>query len=366
MSVVEGGAALRALRIGAGLTIDELAGRSGVSVRTIGGIERSRIRRPQEGTIGALADALRLGPAGGDRLRAALRAEPAAVGLPRSTPCFTGRAADLDWLAAATGGERLIQIAGLPGVGKTALTVRAAARVAANFPHGVRLVDLDGHRPPGPAEVARRVAMALGGSSGAECRDLLSRRRALLILDGVRHPGQMAALLPATGPAVTVTTCAWRMPLPGVRCRVLAPLSAADSRLALDRMIDGTVPDRVAVELVRLCHGLPLALRAVANRVLTRGRWPAERIAARLARPGRLLDELTAGDLSVRAAFHRGYLQLPGPARRAVRTLAAEGRPAADVPPVALAELAGCGWVTASADGRYDVHPILRAFAATV
>ncbi|GAB7045950.1 helix-turn-helix domain-containing protein [Catenuloplanes indicus] len=356
---MDGGAALRALRVGAGLTIDGLAARSGVSARTIGGIERGRIRRPQDGTIGALAGGLRLGPAGGARLRAALHAESAAAGLPRSTPCFTGRTADLDWLAAAIGSGRPVQIAGLPGVGKTALALRAAARSAADFPHGVRLADLGGHRPPGPAEAARRVARALSGGTDAGGHG--PRRRVLLIVDGVSDPGQVAALLPAAGPAVTVMTCAHRIPLPGVRSRVLAPLPADDSRLALDRMTGGTVPDRVVGDLARLCHGLPLALRAVANRLLTRGRWPVERIADRLMRPGRLLDELAAGDLSVRATFHRGCLQLPGPARHALRTLARDAPPAA-----ALAELARCGWVPPPATGAYDVHPLLRAFAATI
>ncbi|NUS62500.1 MAG: helix-turn-helix transcriptional regulator, partial [Saccharothrix sp.] len=68
--MVDGGAVLRALRIGAGLTIDELAARSGVSPRTIGGIERGRVRRPHQGTIGALAGGLGLDPGGRERLRA--------------------------------------------------------------------------------------------------------------------------------------------------------------------------------------------------------------------------------------------------------------------------------------------------------
>ncbi|MEU4251906.1 helix-turn-helix domain-containing protein [Amycolatopsis sp. NPDC026612] len=355
---VEGGSRLRALRVEAGLTIDGLAERSGVSPRTIGGIERGRIRCPHQRTIGALADGLGLGPGGGDRLRAAEDAAPAAAGLPRVAPGFTGREEDLAWLVAAAGRGPLVHLAGLPGIGKTALAIQAAARLAGDFPDGVRFVALGGDPPP---MVARRVAQALGGDAGADCRGLLARRRVLLILDGVGEPGQVAPLLGAEGPAVTVLTSSRRLPLPGGQCRVLAPLSAAAGERALHRMIDGVVPAPLAGVLARHCHGLPLALRAVANRVLTRRRWPVERIAERLARPGRSLDELSAGDLSVGAAFHRGYRQLPGPARSAVRALA-QGSAA----PAVLSALADCGWAWVRPSGEYEIHPVLRGFAATL
>lgn len=357
---MDGGSTLRALRIGAGLTIDELAARSGVSPRTIGGIERGRIRRPHAGTLGALAGGLGLDPEGGDRLRAAVSAEPATAGLPRATPCFTGREEDLAWLVAAVGRGRLVHVAGLPGIGKTALAVQAVSRLAGDFPHGVRFVDLGGDRPPTLSEVARRVGRALG--VGADWRGLLARRRVLLVLDGASDPGGVAALLPAEGPAVAVVTSSRWLPLPGGQSRVLAPLSATAAQRALHRMIGGAVPDAAVGDLARHGHGLPLALRVIANRVLTRRRWPVERIAERLARPGRLLDELTVGDLSVGAVFDRGYRQLPGPARSAVRALARDPRP----PATALAELAGCGWARVRSPAGYEVHPLLRAFAATL
>ncbi len=348
---MEGGSRLRALRVEAGLTIDGLAQRSGVSPRTIGGIERGRIRCPHQRTIGALADGLGLGPGGGDRLRGA--GYTAAAGLPRVAPGFTGREHDLDWLVAAAGRGPLVHVAGLPGIGKTALAIQAATRLAGDFPDGVRFVAVGGDPPP---TVARRVAQALGGDA-----DRGARPRVLLILDGVGEPGQVAPLLGAEGPAVTVLTSSRRLPLPGAQSRVLAPLSATAGERALHRMIDGVVPAAEAGVLARHCHGLPLALRAVANRVLTRRRWPVERIAERLARPGRFLDELSVGDLSVGAAFHRGYRQLPGPARSAVRALA-QGSAA----PAALSALADCGWAWVRPSGEYEIHPVLRGFAATL
>lgn len=56
------GSELRALRIRAGLSQDELAARSGVSTRTIRGLETGRIRSPHASTLTAIGDGLGLAP----------------------------------------------------------------------------------------------------------------------------------------------------------------------------------------------------------------------------------------------------------------------------------------------------------------
>ncbi|WBB53665.1 helix-turn-helix transcriptional regulator [Verrucosispora sp. WMMD573] len=357
-----GGSALRVLRTAAGLTIDGLAARSGVSPRTIGGIERGRIRRPHEGTLAALAGALRLGPDDRSRLRAAVRVEPAAIGLPRLTPCFTGRDDDLDRLAGAASRHRVIELAGLPGIGKSALAAQAAARMSGDFPDGVRFVALGGSPAPHPAALARELARSLGDDAPdddpaavAAWRRLVGGRRMLLVFDDASDAVRLAPLLPDRGASVAVVTTSGRPTLPPRRARrVLTPLPTTDAELALHRMIGSTAPDARVSELAQLCHGLPLALRTVANRVRTRHPWSIERITAQLARPGRQLEALTAGDLSVGAALEHGYRRLPEPLRAAVRALAASTPPAA-----AVADLAGCGWIA----GEHGINPILLAFA---
>ena len=65
---------LRKQRVGAGLTQEDLAERSGVSVRAIADLERGRTRRPYPSSVRALARALGLPETAGAELVARYRA----------------------------------------------------------------------------------------------------------------------------------------------------------------------------------------------------------------------------------------------------------------------------------------------------
>src|ERR1700733_11560578 len=65
---------LRAQRVGAGLTQEDLAERSGVSVRAIADLERGRTRRPYPSSVRALARGLGLPGTAGAELLAGSRA----------------------------------------------------------------------------------------------------------------------------------------------------------------------------------------------------------------------------------------------------------------------------------------------------
>ena len=102
-------AALRAARHDAGLTLEELAEASGVSVRALSDMERGRALGPQRRTVALIADALKLDGARRDefvalakagRTRSAyLAAAPGLCELPGSIGDFTGRAAELAWIS---------------------------------------------------------------------------------------------------------------------------------------------------------------------------------------------------------------------------------------------------------------------------
>ena len=158
-----------------GLTLEELAGASGVSDRAISDMEPGQSLGPQRRTLALLAAALELSEQDEATLLEAARvgrirrrptgAAPGERELPRSVGDFTGRRAELAWLAelAERGGEVAV-VAGLGGIGKTALAVHAAGLLAERFPDGRLFVDLRGMDAQSvePAEALARLLRALG------------------------------------------------------------------------------------------------------------------------------------------------------------------------------------------------------------
>jgi DNA-binding XRE family transcriptional regulator len=219
------GQVIRQAREAAGLTLEALAERSGLGVRTISDIERGRTTRPRSATVSLLcwplglpvpdgirapappgipASPLTADPAGGTSQVAAAqpgpdgaprpagrrrawchgdRRPPRPAGsrgrsstgriVPRQLPAwprhFTGREAELGLLAGLGGvgggrGASVWLIGGSAGVGKTALAVHAAHRAARQFPDGQLYVSLRGCGPAAPlhpAEAIRHVLDAL-------------------------------------------------------------------------------------------------------------------------------------------------------------------------------------------------------------
>src|ERR1700722_13585061 len=73
---------LRQQRVAAGLTQEDLAERSGVSVRAIADLERGRTRKPYPSSVRALAGARGLPDAAGTELVARYRTECGGTGQP--------------------------------------------------------------------------------------------------------------------------------------------------------------------------------------------------------------------------------------------------------------------------------------------
>ncbi|MFF7592272.1 BTAD domain-containing putative transcriptional regulator [Kitasatospora purpeofusca] len=331
------------------------------------------------------------GPAGAD---------PAALLVPDQLPAavadFTGRAAEAEALRAALrepGCVPVAAVAGMGGVGKTALAVQVAHDLAGEFPDGRLHLDLHGTdgrptRPEDALAVFLRSFGVVGGAiptglaeRAARYRSLLSGRRVLVLLDNARDAEQVRPLLPGSpGCAVLITGRTRIGALPNARFTELAVLSADEAVTLLARTVGGervAAEPEAAGELVRLCGQLPLAVRILAARLACRPGWSIARLVEQLGGDRYRLDALRAGDLAVESSFRFGFDQLDAEQARAFRLLAvpevpdlSPGEVAAvlDRPAAAAEDLAeslvDCSMLEVAANpDRYRYHDLLRAFA---
>ena len=386
------GVRLRACREAAGLSQEELALRSGLSLRTIGNLERASTRWPYRDTLQRLADGLDLrgqaraafvAAAGRRRGRVESGAAGEAAGesaaasaprqLPAAVPHFVGRAAELSLLTRLAGqqGARvgvptgtavvISVIAGTAGVGKTALALYCAHQVAALFPDGQLYVNLRGYdlgEPVDAADALSSLLLALGmdgrqipaglDDRAGVYRGLLAGRRMLVVLDNARDAQQVRPLLPGTGECLVLVTS--RDDLAGLVARdgairvELDALPAADATALLRALIGPRVDNEpaAAAELIGLCCGLPLALRIAAELAAAHPETLLADLVAGLSSETRRLDLLAAGgDMAsgIRPVFSWSLRHLDAEAAHAFTVLGLHPGPGIDA--CGLAALTG-------------------------
>ncbi|HEY2689650.1 MAG TPA: BTAD domain-containing putative transcriptional regulator [Streptosporangiaceae bacterium] len=326
--------------------------------------------------------------------------------LPADVGDFTGRVLHLERLCGLVTEARrqdspavtVAVVAGAPGLGKTALAIHAAHALRPDFPDGQLYVSLlGGRQQPVPAdEVLARFLRDLGvdGSRvpvdaeerAALYRTRLAERQILIALDDARDAAQVRPLLPGTGSCAVIITSRHRLSaLAGSRLIDLDVLGDDEAAELFTRVIGA---DRAAAEpdavrdVLTSCAGLPLAIRIAGARLAARPGWSVRTLADRLTDQRRRMDELTAGDLAVRACFQVSFDALPRSAGRAdaahvfrmlgvwqgpsidVRAAAALiGQPEQDVAG-ALEVLVDAHLLESPAPDRYAFHELLRAYAS--
>ena len=327
--------------------------------------------------------------------------------LPAPVPQFVGRAAELASLtgmleqASAQRPQTLVisAIAGMAGVGKTALALQWAHQVADRFPDGQLYVNLRGYDPGRPRQAAAALAgflRSLGvaeqeipaeaAERAARYRSLLAGRRTLIIIDNAADAAQVRPLLPGSPSCVAVVTS--RDALAGLVARDgaarldLGLLPSADAVGLLRALIGERVdaePEATAT-LAACCARLPLALRVAAERAAASPGVSLADVTSELADQQERLDRLdAAGDrlTAVRAVFSWSVRHLDDQTARAFRLLGLH--PGADFNAYAAAALTdttlqqarrilhrlACAHLIqpAGAD-RYGLHDLLRAYAA--
>ncbi|GGY95870.1 BTAD domain-containing putative transcriptional regulator [Streptomyces nitrosporeus] len=270
---------------------------------------------------------------------AGARAAVLGASLPAHARDFTGREDELARLREVCGGEEggVLVVTGPAGSGKSALAVRAARLLADRFPDG--RVHVRARRDDGAARARNDMLeelVRLCGVSGpvrpdpaqAEnaWQDWLSGHRALVVLDDVADEASVRGLLPRSGASSAVLTARGQLAgLAPVHRIALDPFSEEEALEVLGRL---TGPDRLrtdpvaALRIVRACGCLPLAVTVSGMRLAVLRHLPLAEYAARLDDPAVALDELVAGDVSVRSRIAAGWQDLGASHRRALARLA--------------------------------------------
>jgi tetratricopeptide (TPR) repeat protein len=343
-------------------------------------------------------------PAAGQRTGAGRdRAQPPPAQLPPDLPAFTGRDAELAHVLAPPPEDRedvtmITAVDGMAGVGKTALAVRAAHRLAPQYPDGQLFVDLhgyaDGTRPTDPADALDGLLRSLGipgeqippdlDGRTALFRSRLAGRRVLILLDNARSESQVRPLLPgAAGSRLIITSRSRLVSLDEARPLSLDVLPTDDAVTLFVRIAGPDRTDQLAAdagrldEVVQHCGRLPLAIRIAAARLRARPVWTLAHLADRLTDQQHRLSELDAGDRGVASAFALSYRDLSAEQQRLFRLLVLPAGP--DVDSHAAAALADLptgragrlleGLLDAHllqqhTPGRYRFHDLIRAYAA--
>ncbi|GAA4491252.1 hypothetical protein GCM10023191_024840 [Actinoallomurus oryzae] len=346
------GALLRAHRTRLGLSQEKLSAESGMSVRAISDMERGRARGPQSRSTEVLGTALRLSrpeldwfhqiaTAGRRRSNAFDRTLDS---LPAHSGPLAGRDGEIATIRALADTAAHIQppappaaaISGGPGVGKTALAIRAAYDLRDRFPDGQLFVCLGsaGRRSGSPAGALGTLLRSLGVSGelptslqerGAMYRSLLTGKRVLVVLDDAIDERQVRPLIAPNPHCMTLVTS--RRTLAGLETARPVPLRCLSVGEALTLLEQAVGADRVAAEpeasaeLVQLCGLLPLALQIMARRLANRPGLSIRRLVEQLRPAENRLTALSVDDLNVRDAFVSSYRRLSPTTQRIFRCL---------------------------------------------
>jgi tetratricopeptide (TPR) repeat protein/transcriptional regulator with XRE-family HTH domain len=418
------GAALRTARAQRGISLRALAKRLFRAHSNLVEYERGHRLAPldvvqayevqlgiPEDTLVAVYEAAYLELHGEDPLRRqthVLReALPTPFQLPADIADFTGREAERAQIRALVSGTGprgaavvISAIAGMAGVGKTALAVHLAHEMAPNFPDAQLFVNLHGYDATQrltPGEALDGFLRALGASNkglpgtldrkASLDRSLLAGRRALVVLDNAWSEEQVRPLLPGSPTCLVLVTSRSRLlglvAGEGARLVSLDVLRPSEARELLARVAGqdgryrvGREPE-AGTEVAGLCGRLPLAVRIAASELAAWPQLSIAELARRLGDEKHRLGELATGDLGVRASFTLSYQSLEAPAAQMFRRLGliagpgfARGVAAAlmeATPEEAerlLETLVDAHLLEGgSVSGRYRFHDLLRLFA---
>jgi tetratricopeptide (TPR) repeat protein len=334
--------------------------------------------------------------------------------LPAAELSFTGRDHELALLAealdpvAAVGAALVSAVAGIPGVGKTALAVQAGhtARRRGWYPGGILFIDLHGYddQPIQPGQALDALLRALRVPAddippSTDERAALYRSTLagvgepiLVLADNASSEAQVRPLIPGVGPhRVLLTSRDTLADLPA-RLVEVTKLGEDAAVVLLDTALRAARPgdDRITADptgahlLARSCAGLPLALQICASVLKADPVLGVSELAGELAVESTRLDRLAYDDgsgpasLSVAAAFALSYRRLDVVAARVFRLMSVSPGPdistaaavaLVDMPSAQTRALLGVlarahlAEAAPGPPGRWRMHDLLRLYA---
>lgn len=285
------------LRLQRGLTQEELAEQSGISVRTIRNFERGLIQRPRRSSVDMILTIL--DPERKEKLRNTPLDELgaprglAAEWLPLLDPgvrtwrgtrpprtSLIGRDVAVDLIGEMVLDQPVVIVAGPGGVGKSRVAMAIAETVGDRFADGVAVAEMG--RIPRESSLAPAEADELAWAAVQEMigpDSATPGRQVLLVLDNVEHlprvTADLVARVQSRYPSTHILITSRRAPaLPGAAIWELPPLSEeAGVELLIDRArqscptLDLGAEMPLAVQLVRKLDGLPRYLEFAAYRL---------------------------------------------------------------------------------------------------
>jgi tetratricopeptide (TPR) repeat protein len=250
--------------------------------------------------------------------------------LPADLADFVGRSNEADKVRrglSRNGTVAISGIAGMGGIGKTALALHVAHGLAAEgqFADAQLYIDLKGTEPHplAPAAALQALLTALQGPDPERpddeealsqlWRKALQDKQVLLVLDNAADAAQVKPLLPKSPTCAVLVTSRQRFRLPDSGLLDLNRLKRQEARSLL-RQLAPQIKDTEADKIADLCGGLPLALRIAGNYLALNEDLSANEYVTRLTDERARLDYLRDPgnpDLDVVATLSLSVAQLP-------------------------------------------------------
>lgn len=327
--------------------------------------------------------------------------------LPRDIPHFTGRAEELRSLAAAivagssSTATTVVAIDGMAGVGKSALAIHLAHRLASQFPDGQLFLSLHAHdpfeEPLDPTSALDRLLRLAGADrrpgmlarpdhqvdareiDAALWRKQTANRRLLIVLDDAASRDQVRLLLPGTPGCLVLITSRRRLAgLAGARSLSLDVMQPAEAAELFARVVGPERSDdaETIAAVARLCGHMPLAIQLAASRLRHRPAWTAADLAELLSHTQNRLREIRGEELEVASSFELSYRYLSHQQQVvfreagcypvsdfSVHAVSAANRLALAEADRLLDGLLGYHMLEEPVSGRFRCHELLREYA---